>query len=410
VSDFVIPPCGLEDVDTAIFSLFDKELPLAVGGGESAELKKVPVIFAGGEKWALLKRNRPLRDKSNSLILPLITIGRTGFSQTTSEDLAGRGINQKTGEIVIRRRLDKSDRNYQNLINRIFLKNQSNLSMDARTTEGNQLTTLNEIGELQGDPTIVTGGLMLPDKLRNVIETIVVPSPQFITANYEITVWTQYTHHMNQVMETMISSFLPQMQGWKIVTPKGYWFLAQMADESFTAETNFDDMSQGERLIKQKFAVKVHAYIFASNSPGTPIPVKRYVSSPSISFVTGIATPGDPLNTNSTIDSNIIDDPFLGADDPTLPLNDVETRARRDSRRTGGTRLYSQPFDENDPARAGYARGTRPAQYRKFMTRLPDGKLAPQFVRVVNVNSSTGETTYAPGTDLSNLTASSLEE
>lgn len=404
-TDFVIPPVGLEDIDTALFNLFDKELPLSVAGN-GADIKKVPVIFAGGEKWALLKRNRPLRDKTNSLILPLITIGRSGFSQSPPEDLVGRGINQKTGEIIIRRKLDKSDRNYQNTINRIFLKHQSNLAVNPPDKDPGQLTTLNnDIGELSDDPNIRDGGYLLSDRKNNIYETLVVPSPQFITANYEITVWTQYTHHMNQIMETLLSSFLPQMQGWKIETPKGYWFLAQMANETFDPETNFDDMSQGERLIKQKFQVKVHAYIFASNAPGVPIPVRRYVSSPVISFDVGIEVgPDNAINT--------IDDPFLGSDDPTLPLEDnASISRRRDQRRSGGTRLFSSgPIDENDPALQSQLRGTQVGQYSRIVSKNANGKLVTKYVRISKKNPYSGETTYAAGYDLGKLSIVAIEE
>ena len=73
-SDFSIPPCGLEDVDVSIFTLFDKEIAITVGGKDSQEIKKVPIVFAAGEKWAMLKRGRPLRDRNNTLIVPLVTI------------------------------------------------------------------------------------------------------------------------------------------------------------------------------------------------------------------------------------------------------------------------------------------------------------------------------------------------
>ena len=80
VSDITIPSCGLEDVDVSLFELFDKELRLYTLGNETlkeSNYRKTPVIFAGGEKWVMLKNGRPLRDKNGSLILPLITkIGR----------------------------------------------------------------------------------------------------------------------------------------------------------------------------------------------------------------------------------------------------------------------------------------------------------------------------------------------
>jgi len=404
-SDLVIPSVGLEDIDTAIFNLFDKELPLAVNS-DGSELRKVPVIFAGGEKWALLKRNRPLRDKTNSLILPLITIGRTGFAQTSAEDLAGRGINQKTGEIIIRRKLDKSDRGYQNLINRIFLKHQNNLAVNPPGKDVGQLTTLREgIGELSDDPDISKGALMLSDRKNNIYETIVVPSPQFITANYEVTIWTQYTHHMNQITETLISSYLPQTQGWRIDTPKGYWFIAQLSDDTYTPETNFEDMSQGERVIKQKMQIKVHAYIFASSAPGVPVPVRKYVSSPTISFEVGTEVgPDNAMNT--------ISDPFLGADDPTLPLEEnAKISRRRDQRRSGGTRLYSSgPIDENDPALQSRLRGTQIGQYSRIVTQNKKGELVSRYARIVKRNPYTGETTYSGVSDLGELSIVAIEE
>lgn len=393
--DLVIPPVGLEDVDTALFRLFDKELPFAVGNASGGDLKKVPVIFAGGEKWAMLKQNRPLRDKSNSLILPLITIGRPNFSQDPSADIVGRGINQQTGEIVIRRRLDSADRNYQNIINKFLLRGQDNVAVSPSVATGAQLSTLSDVGQLEEDPTIRKGGLLLSDRRNNVFETLVVPSPQFITVNYEVTIWTQYTHHMNQISETLLSSFLPQMRGWRLDTPKGYWFIARMSDSAFNFETNFDDMSQGERVIKQKFNVEVPAYVFASSAPGVPIPVKRYVSAPNISFTVGL-----PAGQQVPIDSQpalTIDDPFLGADDPTLPLADRDN-GRPDRRRTGTSRFFaSNDVDRDDPALRAQPRGTDPSQYTRVLVRGRDGKIRTEYVKVTNKNSFTGETAFSSG-------------
>ena len=42
--DFSIPPCGLEDVDRAVFSLFEKRLQLEVK--IDGQTTKVPVVFA----------------------------------------------------------------------------------------------------------------------------------------------------------------------------------------------------------------------------------------------------------------------------------------------------------------------------------------------------------------------------
>lgn len=324
-TDLVIPSCGVEDVDVAIFELFDKEIGLSVVGIDS-QVIKVPVIFAAGEKWALLKNNRPLRDRNNTLILPLITVMRTELTQNVSDDVAGRGINQQVGEIVIRRRLDKSDRSYQSLINRLLIPNQDNLMTSYSAASGSQPSTGRTIGSLTQTAEHKDGAYLRQDRLNNVYETIVIPTPQFYTAKYQVTIWTQYTQHSNQIIEKTFSSLLPQGQCWKLTTAKGYWFVAKFEDGSLASETTFEDMSQQERFIKHTFDVSVPAYFFATKSPGSPVPIKRYVSSPFVTFETF-----DMFNTNVESQGSKY---VIGSDDPTLPI-DVQGNSRRDQRTIG---------------------------------------------------------------------------
>ena len=399
-ADLTVPPVGVEDADAALFNLFDKEIPFQVSTSDKnrEELKKVPVIFAAAEKWALSKRQRAMRDRSGSLILPLITVVRTTIQQTPNDDIAGRGINQQTGEILVRRRLDKSDRGYQGLINRLLVQHQTNLAVASSGADEGQLTTDRALGTLANDPVVQDGGLMLPDRQNNVYETLVLPSPQFYTAMYEVTFWTQYTVQMFQLIELLISSFLPQGNSWRLDTPKGYWFIATVDGNVYNAENNFDDMSQEERLIKYKFTIKVPGYILSSKVPGAPVPIKRYVSSPVISFDVG-------LSVGETTGGGDLDDPFLGADDPTLPLNDTKNK-RRDQRRTGADRLFPGPgvTSPDDPALKSLPRGHRPAQYKKVTGVDKNGNLVTKFVRVVSTNKFTGETVFAPDADLGGLT------
>lgn len=408
-SDLTVPPVGVEDADAALFNLFDKEIPFQVSTSDKnrSEMKRVPVIFSAAEKWALAKRARGVRDRSGSLILPLITVIRTTIQQTAEDDIVGRGINQQTGEILVKRRLDKSDRGYQNLINRVLVKHQTNVAVPTGDEDVGQISTDRTVGSLADDPMVADGALMLPDKQNNVYETLVLPSPQFYTAMYEVTFWTQYTVQMFQLIELLISSFLPQGNSWRLDTPKGYWFVGSVVDNIYNAENNFDDMSQEERLIKYKFTVKVPGYILATKVPGAPIPIKRYVSSPIISFDVG-------LNSSEQVAAAALDDPFLGADDPTLPTDDLKNR-RRDQRRTGdsptssgitGGRINLPPgvTDPNDPALRSFPRGMSPSQYRKVTSVDKNGNEVTKFVRVVSTNRFTGETVFAPGTDLGGLT------
>ena len=79
-SDHVIPSCGLEDVDKAVFNLFDNQIPLYYD--KEGEQHKVPVIFATGERFAILRRKKPLQDKTGALILPDGIVGMTEASTT----------------------------------------------------------------------------------------------------------------------------------------------------------------------------------------------------------------------------------------------------------------------------------------------------------------------------------------
>jgi hypothetical protein len=373
-----IPSCGIEDVDTALFNLFDKEIFPESSIADDKTTKKVPVIFAAGEKWALLKNGRPLRDRSNTLILPLVTIMRTEINQSLADDVVGRGINQQSGEIIVKRRLDKSDRQYQSLINKINLKNQQNVATTpGQSTLTGHISTDREIGSLQETKEVKDGAYLSPNMVNNVYETIVVPSPQFYTMKYEITIWTQFTQHSNQILEKIFSTFLPQAQSWRLDTPKGYWFIAKVEDGSIQTETNFDDMSQQERFIKHTFTVSVPAYLFALRPSGAPIPIKRYVSAPIINFD---LQDDDLAEIDSTFEGQNLY--VLGSDDPTLPLDNVKN-FRKDQRSVGWRSQKIYPVRQDDYEYNTYS--DDPALNQK-----PNGDLN---IKVLSKNSK-GETVY----------------
>jgi hypothetical protein len=279
---FELPSVGVEDVDRAMFDFFDKDLKLHISNGRSGEVQKIPVVFAAGERWAMLKKNRALRDKSGTLILPLTTIRRMDIQQDVATDIAGRGINQQTGELVIKRQLSPLDRSYQNLINKLGIVNQSNVA-DSTTT----LLTERKTGENAVDSDGSEGGLLASKFGNNVWEIITIPAPQFFTVTYEITFWTQHMQHMNQIVDKIMSSYLPTANGtWKLETPKGYWFVAKVQDNLFTAADNAENITGEERVIRSKMTVKVPAYQVASTAPGIPKPIRRFVSAPIVSFPT----------------------------------------------------------------------------------------------------------------------------
>lgn len=393
--DYSIPSCGIEDVDTSLFNMFEKELRFEVSQ-QNGQAKVVPVIFASGEKWALLKRGKALRDKNNTLILPLITITRTSVSQDFSTDIAGRGINQQTGEIVIKRRLDPSDRTYQSLVNRLKIKNQQNLAVNPGEVAEGDIGTLRDVGDLSNNPDVIAGGYLGQNLRNNVYQVLTIPSPQFYTAKYEVTFWAQYTSHMNQMLEKLISSYLPQGNALKLTTSKGYWFIATVEGNSFTPDNNFSDMTSEERMIRCKFEMSVKAYLVASSAPGVPAAVRQYVSATEVSF---------DVSEDSLLGDEV-DEPYLGSDDPTLPLN--QENSRRDDLRLTNLNERLLPPDQispTDPAIDALPRGSSPPSYQQIVTVDPrTGKKKVKNIRIRTINKYTGETTISSIDTLDELT------
>lgn len=273
-NDFTIPPCGIEDADVALFNLFDRDIGFTdrsiVSANKKVAIKKPFVIFATGERFALSKRLRPPRDRNKKVMLPAISIRRTQFTQTP-DDITGRGINQFTGVLKIKRKLAAEDRDYQALINKLALKN-----MDITTS--NRVT-----GSLGKDVDIYNGALLTPKLNDNIFEIITIPQPQFFTTTYEVVFWANYTQHMNYLIETYVSSFLPQVRGHRLTTDKGYWFMAY-TDDSMSSQENFDDFADTTRVIRYQFTVTVRGFILAPNHDTNMVPVRRWLSSPVINF------------------------------------------------------------------------------------------------------------------------------
>jgi len=290
--DFSIPPCGIEDVDRALFNLFDKKLAFEVKVNE--QTTKVPVVFAAGERFALTKRLKPIRDKNNALILPLIAIKRTSIGHKNESEVGGTAISfRQPADYVIKKRLSTSDRSYQDVVNKLSIKNQDNVSSRAHITDNNtypgKFTIPGTISTRRNGPATAYGAGRLEtpfDKSnlgQNIFEIITIPYPQFIGLTYNVVFWTQYMSQMNQLLESMMMKFDGQGHEFQIESTSGYKFTA-FVQGPFGNNDNFDDYTNDERIIKYSFDIKVPAYILAPRHPGLPTPFRTFQSAPEVVF------------------------------------------------------------------------------------------------------------------------------
>ena len=287
-SDFEIPSCTIEDVDRAVFRLFDKQLPLQAKETGSGN-KKIPVIFATGERFAVLRRKEPLRDKAGALILPLVSIMRTGMTQAVDHGMGpGQG-----GPITIVKRIAKESQIYNKLVNLQGIQNQDSLASSTanpNTAAKGEGTEPGSVGSRrEPKPAALSdrqGSLLAPRIGDNIYETLTIPPVKFYTATYDITFWSQYTQEMNDMLMTVMSLYQNNHQRtFKLETDKGYWFVG-FVDTDLALGNNSDDFTDDERLVRYSFSLKVGAYVIAPEYPGAPAYVRRTVSAPQISFST----------------------------------------------------------------------------------------------------------------------------
>ena len=324
--DFKIPAIGIEDIDRAFFNLFDKDNQIYVKmrDDESAEMydKKVPVVFGTGERFALRERREPIRDKSGAIMLPIISIRRTGLDQSKVHPTFGSGIGQDTGDFVIKKKLTARDADYQNIINKLGLKNQSNVASDSNF--------LNELLEEGADPGTMASrrerhentnnALLEPDLGKNIYEILTIPFPKRIIATYEIVFWTSSHIHMNQMIEKVLSNYDGQGHTYKITTPSGYYFVAYFDDE-IISDDNLEEFTDEERIIRYNFTAKVPGFLIANQNGGDMVPVRKYLSAPQISF--------EIYDGNLTTDPNQGTAPTGNPDDYMLNnLDNLDNRGR----------------------------------------------------------------------------------
>ena len=289
-SDTTIPSCGPEDVDRAFFDLFNTIFPLYyTTSKETGEMRRIPVVFASGERFALSASKRPLRDKNGALILPMIAISRQGVGL---ENTKGNVMLDRTGEVVIKKRISSEDPLYQAIVG-------SNGYSNAGVTPKNRTGFSFE-----------TGRALDPEMRKGIYEVTVIPGPKYFTAKYEISIWAQYVQNLNDIIEAILGSF-PQPGGRTIKIPssKGYWFVAYFGEE-ITMASNLDDFTDQERLVKATLSAEVPGYLIAPDFPGSPNGIRTYTSAPTITFdlsLSGVPQETPQGNVKSTnVDNHIL--------------------------------------------------------------------------------------------------------
>jgi hypothetical protein len=393
-----VPSCTIEDIDRGVFDLFDQDLPIHYT--YKKKTKRVPIVFAAGERFALIARKKPLRDKNNALILPVLSIMR---QSVVSENEMGMASNQAVPH-VIRKKLSKKDPRYQRIINKLGLVSSDDLpTKGAFITTGSKAYQNAKPGRVASrrDGSLISmgsrrGHLLDSDLKNNIFEVIEMPPAQFITVSYEITIWAQYVQQMNDIVMAIMSNMQSYSgRSFRLETKKGYTFVAYL-DSTFDPGNNFDDFSDDERIIRTSFNLKVPGYLIGETYGGAPNRLRSLVSSPQIMF--GMNFVGGKINPqvkNSNVPSGnpedyILDDRNIESPLPGQAIGSADSRSATDSRQPGITNL-----GQEDTALIGGTANDIVAYPANFISgsSLRGGSGTPERIEVIEtqVNPFTGD-------------------
>lgn len=210
---FQLGEINLKDIDESVVNWFKRDYPVVINGNQ------VPVIYATAERWARVQKEKGFRDEKGSLMLPLISIRRSTPSPR-KERYAAQG--DETNFTVVRRLATNP------------------------TDESKQPAEQNR---KVADP------MYLKTNDSPIYEVVQIPFPSFVNVEYEIMVWTSYLSHQNILDENVFKNFKGGRQ-WMYVND--YFFFT--TSDSTTDNSNFEDFSDKERIIKYTFKFTVHAY------------------------------------------------------------------------------------------------------------------------------------------------------
>ena len=191
----------LYDVDLAIAEhMIDTVLPTVE---VFREKQKVPVVYGNPERWTAVRKDGYLRDKKGQIQIPLVMFKRNSIAR---------------------------DESYASSMNRnVFYPTVTKYSKKHKYDRFSQMT-----------------GTSRP------VEQYNITMPDYVTITYEVMIWTDFTEHMNKIVEA-----------FQYATDE-YWgdksgFKFRVRIDSFDNTTEVGEGSQ--RIVRTSFTMAVNAYL-----------------------------------------------------------------------------------------------------------------------------------------------------
>ena len=225
---------GLTDIDTTVIRHMQNVMKPVVR--ESNEIIKVPVMYGNEERWKSIRNRGVLRDKNNTIILPVIVIKRTGVAMNDQMPLSFD--NDVKGKFIS------------------VVRSSNGWSKNNRYDRFSVLTGQKPVEEF-----IKTG------------------MPDFVVCTYNIVMMTAFMEQMNDLNTIMVEHLETY---WGDST--SYRFVSSLEGD-ISNEVQME--SQGERLIKNELTITIKGYMipeFTDNVFGKTAEMQRAYKPKKVSF------------------------------------------------------------------------------------------------------------------------------
>jgi len=242
-------PSKLETVD---FAMYDFIINLKLSCTTNKGWRLIPVVWAGRERAKQAKDDPDVRDISEALIFPIISIDR----ETPNKSIPSKGKfyanippvdDPKGGSILIARRI-KQDKTAN------FSNADSFRKRGGPIHEGTDLVN-------EG---IGPGQINFPSKRKKTVyETASMPQPVYYEVNYKIKIKTEYQQQMNELLSPFIVK--PGSVNRVMIARDGYRYEAFIQPE-FTTDNNTKEMSEEVRKFETEITIKVFGYLLGADA------------------------------------------------------------------------------------------------------------------------------------------------
>lgn len=209
----------LHSLDKSVVNWFEHDFPKKVNG------KNVPVLYATSERWARIQNDKGIRDEKGTLILPIISIRRI---EPTHVKERFAPLHDETN-ITLTRRLSTSP---------ISVNDKQEANLRNKIVDEKYVFT----------------------KDAPVYEIVQIPFPSFLNLSYDVILWTSYMSHSNLEQENIFKEFNAGRNYFKI---DDYYFFGKLL--TATDQSNLDEFSEKEKIIKYLFKLELQAYLIDKN-------------------------------------------------------------------------------------------------------------------------------------------------